>query len=159
MGKIEQKLAAMGLKLPPTHPYISPNRTHGVQVGNILYMSGHGSGRVLKEDGVKSNGRVGVDVTEEEAYRTARSVAVIMISAIKECVGDLDRVKRVIRLLGMVNCTPEFERHFAVIDGASDVFYEVWGPQYGQHARAAVGVAGLPRNGILEIMGEFEIQG
>ena len=159
MSNIEDKLKKMGLNLPQTHPYISPNRTHGVQVGNILYLSGHGSGRVLTEEGIKSHGKVGAEVTEEEAYKTARAVALIMISAIKECVEDLDRVKRVIRLLGMVNSAPGFNRHFAVIDGASDLFYEVWGPEFGQHARAAVGVAGLPRDGVLEIMGEFEIHG
>src|ERR1044072_6212281 len=114
MGMIEDKLHKMGLKLPETHPYISPNRTHGVQVGNILYMSGHGSGRVLNEEGIRSHGKVGSEVSEEVAYRTARAVAVIMMAAIKECVGDLDRVKRVIRLLGMVNAAPGFNRHFAV---------------------------------------------
>ena len=71
--------------------------------------------------------------------------------------GDLDRVKRVIRLYGMVNYAPDFDRHMLVIDGASDLFFELWGPEYGQHARAAVGIAGLPRGAVLEIMGEFEL--
>ncbi len=159
MSAIEDRLKKLGLSLPQTHPYISPNRTHGVQVGNILFMSGHGSGRVPIEGNIKQHGKVGAQVTEEEAYQTARAVALIMMATIKECVGDLDRVKRVIRLLGMVNSAPGFNRQFAVIDGASDLFYELWGPEYGQHARAAVGVAELPRDSVLEIMGEFEIHG
>jgi enamine deaminase RidA (YjgF/YER057c/UK114 family) len=73
-------------------------------------------------------------------------------------VGDLDEVKRVIRLYGMVNSAPGFERQFAVIDGASDLLYELWGPEFGRHARAAVGIAELPRRAVLEIMGEFELR-
>ena len=157
MGQIEQKLRAMGLALPETHPYPNPNRTSCVQVGNVLYLSGHGSGRHPMADKIKCHGKVGADVTEKEAYQTARAVALLMMSSIKQHVGDLDRVKRVIRLFGMVNSAPGFERQFAVIDGASDLFYELWGPQYGKHARAAVGIAELPRRAVLEIMGEFEI--
>jgi enamine deaminase RidA (YjgF/YER057c/UK114 family) len=107
--------------------------------------------------GAKPHGKVGLEVTEKEAYLAARAAAVWMLGSIKECVGSLDRVKRVIRLLGMVNSAPGFERQFAVIDGASDLFYELWGPEFGQHARAAVGVAELPRRSTVEIMGEFEI--
>ncbi len=107
---------------------------------------------------IKCHGKVGSEVTEQEAYATARAVALTMMSSIKQHAGDLDRVKRVIRLLGMVNSAPGFERQFAVIDGASDLFYELWGPEYGRHARAAVGIAELPRRAVLEIMGEFEIQ-
>jgi enamine deaminase RidA (YjgF/YER057c/UK114 family) len=84
-------------------------------------------------------------------------VALQMLATIKAHTGDLDRVKRVIRLLGMVNSAPGFERQFAVIDGASDLFYELWGLERGAHARAAVGVAELPRRSVLEIVGEFEL--
>ncbi|MBI2988988.1 MAG: RidA family protein [Deltaproteobacteria bacterium] len=157
MGVIEKKLANMGLTLPPTYPYSSPNRTGCVQVGNILFLSGHGSGRHDMALAVKRHGKVGTEVTEEEAYQTARAVALSMLASIKAHLGDLDRVKRVVRLLGMVNSATGFERQFAVIDGASDLFYELWGPEYGRHARAAVGIAELGRHGILEIMGEFEL--
>jgi enamine deaminase RidA (YjgF/YER057c/UK114 family) len=157
MGTIEQKLQSMGLALPETHSYPNPNRTACVQVGNVLYLSGHGSARHPMPGNIKCHGKVGTEVTEKEAYETARAVALLMMSSIKQHVGDLDRVKRVIRLLGMVNSAPGFERQFAVIDGASDLFYELWGPQYGKHARAAVGIAELPRRAVLEIMGEFEI--
>ena len=158
LGEIEKKLKALGHTLPKTHPYPSPNRTACVQVGNILFLSGHGSGRHAMPADVKQYGKVGAEVTEDEAYQTARAVALQMMSSIKEAVGSLDRVKRVIRLFGMVNSAPGFERQFAVIDGASDLFFELWGPEFGKHARAAVGVAELPRRAILEIMGEFEIR-
>ena len=107
--------------------------------------------------GCKQYGKVGTEVTEEEAYICAKAVALTMMATLKAELGDLDRVKRVIRLYGMVNGAPGFDRQFAVIDGASDLFYELWGPEYGCHARAAVGIAELPRRAVLEIMGEFEV--
>ena len=157
IGKIEAKLNKMGLEVPPTHPYPSPNRTSAVQVGNLLFLSGHGTGRQAMPLSIKQFGKVGGDVTEQEAYVCAKSAALCMLASIKKAVGDLDRVKRVIRLYGMVNCAPHFDRHMVVIDGASDLFYELWGPVFGQHARAAVGIGGLPRGAVLEIMGEFEL--
>lgn len=158
MSQIEKKLAELGLRLPQSHAYPSPNRTAAVLSRGILFLSGHGSGRHAMPEGVRQHGKVGADVTEQEAYQTARAVALQMIASVKEAVGDLDRVKRVIRLYGMVNSAPGFERQFAVIDGASDLFYELWGPEFGRHARAAVGIAELPRRAILEIMGEFEVR-
>lgn len=158
MGVIENKLHQLGLTLPETFPYPSPNRTHCVQVGNILFLSGHGPGRDTMPDNVKQYGKVGAQVTEQEAYQTARVVALRIMASLKGAVGDLDKIKRVIRLFGMVNSAPGFERQFAVIDGASDLFFELWGPEYGKHARAAVGIAELPRGAILEIMGEFEVR-
>ena len=158
MGIIEDKLAKMGLALPATHPYPSPNRTACVRSGNLLFLSGHGTSRQAMPLGCKQHGKVGAEVTEQEAYVCARAVALTMMASIKAEVGDLDRVRRVIRLYGMVNSAPGFERQFAVIDGASDLFYELWGPEFGRHARAAVGIAELPRCAVLEIMGEFELQ-
>ena len=157
MSTIESKLKNMGLELPPMHPYPSPNRTACVRVGNILYLSGHGTGRQAMPLNCKQFGKVGAEVSEQDAYVCAKAVALCMMASIKAEVGDLDRVKRVIRLYGMVNGAPGFERQFAVIDGASDLFYELWGPEYGRHARAAVGIAELPRRAVLEIMGEFEV--
>jgi enamine deaminase RidA (YjgF/YER057c/UK114 family) len=157
MGTIEGKLKDMKLELPGTHPYPSPNRTACVRAGNILFLSGHGTGRTAMPLGCKQFGKVGTEVSEEEAYLCAKAVALCMMATIKAEVGDLDRVKRVIRLYGMVNSAPGYERQFAVIDGASDLFYELWGPEYGRHARAAVGIAELPRRAVLEIMGEFEL--
>jgi len=155
--KVEQKLARMGLTLPPVHPYPSPNRIPCVQVGEILFLGGHSTARHPLMLGAKNTGKVGSEVTEEEARVAARAVALQILSTLKAHLGDLDRVKRVIRLHGMVNSAPGFERQFAVIDGASDLFYELWGPERGAHARSAVGVAELPRRSVLEIVGEFEI--
>lgn len=157
MSTINAKLSAMGLELPGTHPYPSPNRTACVRVGNLLFLSGHGTGRQAMPLDCRQYGKVGAEVSEAEAYLCAKAVALTMMASIKAEVGDLDRVKRVIRLYGMVNSAPGFERQFAVIDGASDLFYELWGPEYGRHARAAVGIAELPRRAVLEIMGEFEL--
>lgn len=156
MGVVEEKLARMGLTLPQSYP-THPNRTTCVQVGNILFVSGHGTTRTPMPPSVKSQGKVGADVTEAEARESARAVALQVMASIRDTVGDLDRVKRVIRLMGMVNSAPGFERQFAVVDGTSDLFCEVWGPTYGRHARAAVGVAELSNRSILEIMGEFEL--
>jgi enamine deaminase RidA (YjgF/YER057c/UK114 family) len=157
MGSIESKLAQMGLTLPPVHPYPSPNRIPCVQVGDILFLGGHSTARHPLMLGARNTGKVGSEVTEQEASLAARAVALQILATLKGHLGDLDRVKRVIRLHGMVNSAPGFERQFAVIDGASDLFYELWGPERGAHARSAVGVAELPRRSVLEIVGEFEI--
>ncbi len=153
--KIEEKLAKLGLTLPPPFQYPSPNRTGCVQVGKLLFMSGH---RPAVLPGIKIRGKVDSDLSEEEAYLAARASALNMLSSIKRHVGKLDRVKRVVKVLGMVNTSPGFERQFAVIDGASDLFLELWGPEYGQHARAAVGMFELPRQNPVEIEGIFELQ-
>ena len=157
MGAIEEKLRKMGLGLPPVHPYPSPNRIPCVQVGNIIFLGGHSTARHPLALGTKNTGKVGTEVTEQEAQLAAKAVALQILASIKALTGDLDRVKRVIRLHGMVNSAPGFERQFAVMDGASDLFYELWGPERGAHARSAVGVAELPRRSILEIVGEFEL--
>lgn len=157
MSMIEDRLAKMGLALPPPQPFPSANRVPCVQVGNLLFLAGHSTARHPLPLGAKNVGKVGLEVSEQEAYVTARAVALQILATIKAHTGNLDRVKRVIRLIGMVNSAPGFERQFAVMDGASDLFYELWGPERGAHARAAVGVAELPRRSVLEIMGEFEL--
>ena len=156
-GAIERKLKKMGLALPPVHPYPSPNRIPCVRAGNILFLGGHSTARHPLMLGAKNVGKVGSEVTEQEAYVAARAVALQILASIKAHTGNLDRVKRVIRLHGMVNSAPGFERQFAVIDGASDLFFELWGSERGAHARSAVGVAELPRRSVLEIVGEFEM--
>jgi enamine deaminase RidA (YjgF/YER057c/UK114 family) len=157
MSIIEDKLAKMGLALPPVHPYPNQNRIPCVQVGNIVFLGGHSTARHPLMLGAKNTGKVGLEVTEAEAALAARAVALQILASIKAHTGNLDRVKRVIRLHGMVNSAPGFERQFAVIDGASDLFYELFGPERGAHARSAIGVAELPRRSILEIVGEFEL--
>ena len=151
---IEEKLAKLGLTLPPPFQYPSPNRTGCVQVGNLLFISGHGPAEIA---GVKMRGKVGDEVSEEEATKAAQAAALSMLSSIKRQIGNLNKVKRVVKVLGMVNSSSGFDRQFAVIDGASDLFLELGGPEYGQHARAAVGMFELPRRIPVEIEGIFEL--
>ncbi len=152
---IEEKLRSLGLSLPPAHRYPSLNRAGCVRMGGLLFVSGHPPAPL---EGVKVRGKVTADVSEAEAKIAARAAALNMLASIKAEIGDLDRVARVGKLLGMVNSSPGFERQFAVIDGASDLFLELWGPQDGRHARSAVGLAELPRGIPVEIEGVFELR-
>ena len=156
MGKIEAQLKAMGYTLPPPFTFPKNNRTGCTQLGNLLLLSGHGL-ELPKLPGVRQSGKLGVDVSLEEGYATARAVALTMMATIKAHAGELDRVKRVLRLFGMVNCAADFTQQPQVIDGASDLFFELWGPECGKHARSAVGLVSLPRGIAVEINGEFEI--
>lgn len=157
MSKVEERLAAMGLALPAPLVLPSPNRTSGVLVGSMLYLSGHGAA-LLEDDSVKRRGKVDIDISEAEAYATARAVAVKMLATIKHHIGDLDRVERVVKILGMINAHPDFERQNRVLNGASDLFYEVFGPEVGCHGRSAVGVDGLVDRQPVEIEGIFLIR-
>ena len=156
MGQIEDKIKAMGHTLPEPFKFPNPNRTGCVVVGSVIFVSGHG--RDLTGPGVKSVGKVGGDLTIEEGYAAARAAALSILASLKPELGDLDRIKRVIRLFGMVNAAPGFDRMPQVIDGASDFFYELFGPQFGKHARSAVGLAELPHGIPVEINGEFELK-
>ena len=156
MGTIEKRLNELGFELPPPFAFPRNNRTGCTQTGNLLLLSGHGLDLPKLAD-VRQTGRFGVDITVEEGYATARAVALTMLATIKAHCGDLDRVKRVLRLFGMCNCTPEFTQMPQVIDGASDLLFELWGPELGKHARTAVGQAALPRGIAVEINGEFEL--
>jgi enamine deaminase RidA (YjgF/YER057c/UK114 family) len=155
MSIIEDKIAAMGFVLPPPFEFPNPNRTGCVVVGSIIFVSGHG--RDLTGPGVKPVGKVGRDLSIEEGYAAARAAALSILASLKQELGDLDRVKRVIRLFGMVNAAPGFDRMPQVIDGASDFFYQLFGPEFGRHARSAVGMAELPHGIPVEINGEFEV--
>jgi hypothetical protein len=158
MGKIEARLKSMGYELPPPFTFPKDNRTGCTQIGSLLLLSGHGL-ELPKLPRVRQSGKFGLDITVEEGYATARAVALTMLATIKAHSGDLDRVKRVLRLFGMVNCSAEFTQAPQVIDGASDLFFELWGPQLGRHARSAVGQVSLPRGIAVEINGEFELGG
>jgi hypothetical protein len=156
MGTIEAKLKQMGYELPSPFTFPKNNRTGCTQAGSLLLLSGHGLA-LPQLPGVRQTGKFGVDITVEEGYVTARAVALTMLATIKAHCGDLDRVKRVLRLFGMCNCTPDFVQHPLVIDGASDLFFELWGSEFGKHARSAVGHISLPRGIAVEINGEFEL--
>jgi enamine deaminase RidA (YjgF/YER057c/UK114 family) len=157
MGTIKDKITAMGFVLPQPFKFPNSNRTGCVVVGSLVFVSGHG--RDLTGPGVKPAGKVGRDLTLEEGYAAARAAALSMLASLDQELGDLDRLKRVVRLFGMVNVAPGFDRMPQVIDGASDFFYQLFGPKFGQHARSAVGMAELPHGIPVEINGEFELHG
>ncbi len=153
---IEARLAEMNLTLPPPFRYPSANRTGCVAVGDLLYTSGHPP---PADFGVAIEGKVTADVSEDEAYACARATALNILASARHLLGSLDRIRRVVKVTGMVNSSPGFQRQFAVIDGASDLYYELFGPDAGQHARSAVGMFELPRGFPMEIEAIFEIDG
>ncbi len=157
MPVVEDRLREMGITLPAPLVLPSPNRTSAVRVGNMLYVSGHGAA-LLEDETVKRRGKVDLDITEAEAHDTARALAIKMIATVKHHVGDLDKVEKVVKILGMINSHPDFERPNAVLNGASDLFYEVFGPDIGQHARSSVGVDTLVDRQPVEIEGTFLIR-
>ncbi len=150
--RIEARLAELGITLPPVG---SPMGTyvHAVQTGNLLFLAGKGP---RNQDGSTPQGKVGRDVTVEEAYAHARTVGLTLIAVLRDTLGDLDRVKRVVKVLGMVNATPDFGEQPAVINGCSDLFVEVFGDA-GYHARSAVGMGSLPNGITVEIEAIIEV--
>ena len=157
MGAIEDKIKAMGHTLPEPFKFPKPNRTGCVVVGSLVLVSGHGRYNG-PTPGIKMVGKLGRDLTVEEGYAAARLVALSILSSLKQELGELDRIKRIVRLMGMVNVAPGFDRMPEVIDGASDFFYQLFGPELGRHARTAVGLAELPHGIPVEINGEFELR-
>ncbi len=141
-----ERLASLGIELPPPPPPIANFVTH-VREGNFLYLSGQGPREI---NGHLHCGKVGGDVSIEQAYSHARLTGINLLAVMHEALGDLSRVKRVVKLLGMVNAIPEFEDHPSVINGCSDLFIDVFG-EAGQHARSAVGFGSLPGNITVEI--------
>jgi enamine deaminase RidA (YjgF/YER057c/UK114 family) len=144
--KIEARLAALGLVLPPTRPPAG-NYLPAVCSGNLVFLAGHGPAR---PDGSYVVGRVGDDLTVEQGYEAARLTALALLAALKNDVGDLDLVRRIVKVFGMVRCTPEFQQQPSVINGASDLFVELYGDA-GRHARSAVGMTALPMGIAVEI--------
>ena len=155
MSEIEDKLAQMGIDLPSTPPPIA-NYVPGVLTGNLLYLSGMGPS--AREDGTTPLGKVGADMTAEEGYEAARLTGINILARIKGEIGDLDRVRRVVKLLTMVNSAPDFTEQPAVANGCSDLLAEVFGDK-GRHARSAVGVAALPNGIPVEIEAIIEVEG
>jgi enamine deaminase RidA (YjgF/YER057c/UK114 family) len=142
----EARLAALGLSLPPLPAPVgrfAPGRIEG----SLLFLSGQGP---LLEDGRLATGKVGRDVTAEEARHHALRTGLVLLSAARLVLGDLGRVAGAVKLLGFVNAVPDFDRHPQVIDGCSDLLHEVLGPG-GVHARSAIGVASLPGGITVEI--------
>lgn len=151
--KIEAKLAERGLTLPAA-PKPVANYVRAVRTGDLLFVSGHGPSR---DGAMVYTGKVGRDLTVEQGYEAARLVALNCLASVKEALGDLDRVRRVVKLLGMVNCTPDFAQQPQVINGASDLLVELYGDA-GRHARSAVGMGALPQNIAVEIEMVLEVE-
>ena len=142
--KVEQALQEMGLSLPePTAGVAS--FIPSVQVDRVLYVSGNTGARMYEQ-----RGRVGQDLTVEEAYEAAKFAMVAALASVKQALGDLDRVERVVKLLGFVNAPEGFVNSPQVVNGASDLLVKLYGDA-GQHARSAIGVAALPGNAPVEV--------
>lgn len=150
---IEQRLRELSIELPSSGKPVG-NYVPGVRVGNLLFMSGCGP---RGTGGSAITGRLGDDLTTEQGYASARSVGLNMLAGIRAVLGSLDRVERVVKVLGMVNCTPEFTEMPKVINGFSDLFVEVLGPERGRGARSAVGMAALPGRIAVEVEMVLEV--
>jgi enamine deaminase RidA (YjgF/YER057c/UK114 family) len=157
MGRTEDRLAELGLELPK--PFASPP---GVEFkfdlvtvsGNLAYVSGH-----LPTDGaeVLRQGKVGADVSVEEGYEAARLTGLAILASLKQELGELDRVARWVKALGLVNCAPGFSKTPAVVNGFSDLVLEIWG-EAGRHARSAIGAAELPFDVPVEVEAIVEVR-
>ena len=149
----EQRLKERGTVLPelpaPKGTYVPANLHNGV-----LYLSGQGP---LLEDGTFACGLVGKDFTIEQAYQHARRTGLVLLAAARDALGSLDRIEKVLNVLGMVNAVPGFGDHPKVINGCSELFAEVWGEEHGIGARSAVGMGPLPGNIAVEIEAIFEL--
>jgi enamine deaminase RidA (YjgF/YER057c/UK114 family) len=149
----EQRFAQLGLNLPPAPTPLGVYKPYLI-VGNFLYVSGHGT---VKDDKSLIIGRIGKDMDQEQGKLAAQQVGLAILSTIKTHIGSLDKVKRVIKVLGMVNCVPEFEKHPYIINGCSELFAKVWGEENGIGVRSAVGFGSLPDNIPVEIEAMFEL--
>ena len=154
MSQIDKKLAELGITLPtPAKPVA--NYVGWVRTGNLVYTAGQVT---LKDGKIEYQGKVGKDFTVEDGAKAARLCAINIVSQLKDaCGGNLDRVKRIVKLVGFVNGTPEFTDHPKVINGASDLIVAVLGDA-GKHARSAVGMANLPFGVATEVEGIFEFR-
>ncbi len=155
MGKSSaaEQFEKLGLTLPPAPEPVGVYKPF-LRVGNLVYVSGHGP---VKEDGTLTKGRVGRELTMEEGKTAAQQVGLAILATLKKNLGSFDRIGRVIKVLGMVNCVPEFERHPFVINGCSELFAKVWGADNGVGVRSAVGMGSLPDNIPVEIEAIFEL--
>jgi len=147
--RVEARLQELGLTLPePVRPVA--NYVRYVQTGNLLFISGTGPGSSAP------TGKVGADLTVEQGYAVAREVGLAILATAKDALGDLDRIARVVKVLGMVNCAPDFADQPKVINGCSDLFVEVLGDA-GRHTRSAVGFVALPNQIAVEIECTLEV--
>lgn len=150
---MEKKLAELGLSLPVL-PGSKGIYKSVLVVGNLLYVSGHVS---VNTDGTFITGKVGTDISEEEGKIAARQCGLAMLVSIKKHFGSLDKIKRVVKLLGMVNCAVDYTKHPLIINGCSELFAQLLGEENGIGVRSAVGMGSLPNNVAVEIEAIFEL--
>ena len=150
----DTRFEELGLELPPAPAPLGVYKPYLID-GKYLYLSGHGP--VLRDKGLII-GRIGKDMDNEQGKHAARQVGLAMLSTIKTNLGSLDKVKRVIKVLGMVNCTTDFVAHPYIINGCSELFASVWGTENGIGVRSAVGFGSLPDNIPVEIEALFELK-
>ena len=149
----EARLQELKLELPPAPKPIAVYRPV-VVVDKLAYVSGHGP---LRPDKTLITGRVGADLDLDGGKAAARQVGLAILATLRSQFGSLDRIKRIVKVLGMVNCTPDFAEHPKVINGCSELFADVFGPENGIGARSAVGMGSLPGNIAVEIEAIFEL--
>ena len=141
----EARLRELGITLPTPAPPVA-NYVRAVRTGNLVFLAGH-----LECDGTKQvRGQLGAEVTIEQGYASARQVGICILASLKQAIGNLDQVTRIVKVLGLVNSTADFTDHPRVVNGFSDLMVEVFGDR-GRHARSAVGVAQLPGGGAVEV--------
>ena len=144
---VADRMKELGVVLPPLSAPVG-NYVQAVQTGNLVFLAGKGPGKL--------RGKVGRDLSVEEGYQAARACGLMLLAALADHLGSLDRVTRVVKVLGMVNADPEFGEHPKVINGCSDLMVEVFGDK-GRHARSAVGMGSLPAQIPVEIEAIFEV--
>jgi enamine deaminase RidA (YjgF/YER057c/UK114 family) len=149
----EEKLLQMGIALPVA-PNPAANYVNAVRTGNLLFLAGKGPGT---PDGKYITGKVGVDLTVEQGYEAAKYVAINQIAVLKHELGDLSKVKRIVKVLGMINSGPAFTDHSKVMNGYSDMMVAVFG-EAGKHARSSVGMCSLPFNIAVEVEMIVEVE-
>jgi len=149
----EQHLLELGIVLPEL-PVPKAVYKPCIIVGNLLYVSGHVP---IRADLTRITGKVGQDMDAEAAKEVARIVGLCILSTIRKQLGSLDKVKRVIKILGMVNAVPDFTQHPFIINGCSELFRDIWGPDHGVGVRSAVGMGSLPDNIPVEVEAIFEL--
>ncbi|MFB9844283.1 RidA family protein [Mucilaginibacter ginsenosidivorans] len=153
MNTPDENFAALGLNLPPAPKPLGVYKPFLID-GKHVFVSGHGT---VKDDGTLIIGRIGDGLTSEEGKLAAQQVGLAILATLKANLGSLNKIKRVIKVLGMVNCTPDFEKHPFIINGCSELFAKVWGEDNGIGVRSAVGMGSLPDNIPVEIEAMFEL--
>ena len=150
---IDEKIKSLGLILPPP-PLPKGVYKPALIVDKFLYLSGHGP---VQNDGTLIIGRVGKDMDADAGKNAARQVGLTMLASIQAALNSFDKIKRIVKVFGMVNCTADFERHPYVINGFSELMAEIWGEENGIGVRSAVGMGSLPDNIPVEVEAVFEL--